>query len=107
MGTLISFPKLSLRAYYGPSDILRAGNTALKRTDRAPRKRRGVCERKEEVCEREMKASGWGRGRCEHMSGEGEVHRKGRGRSECGSREGEKGRCRGVAGRHLCDRVGV
>lgn len=78
---LISLPRPSQRAYYGPSDILRAGNTALERTDRAPRKRRGVCERKEDVCERETKASSWGREKCEHRS-------QRRGRSSQG-RQGE------------------
>ena len=48
---LISLPKPSRRAYSGPSDILRAGNTALERTD-GPEKEEG-CVRERKTCVRE------------------------------------------------------
>lgn len=42
-GSLISFPKHSMSAAYGPSGFLRAGSTALGRTDREGPETEGVC----------------------------------------------------------------
>lgn len=70
-GSLISFPKHSMSAAYGPSGFLRAGSTALGRTDRALRQRVCVCVcvRGREQCEERDESKQLGeRERCEPLS---------------------------------------